>query len=147
VCLEEYEAKDVVRVLPACGHAFHAPCIDAWLRQHPTCPVCRASLRAKAAGGGGNRAAPPPDYSALVAGAAARAAPSHHVPAASSSDDAASPQAPDADGRLEIIIEEPASSPDGPSPAAAGAGRHSPCAEAAARQSASAAAGASSEHC
>ncbi|XP_039843437.1 putative RING-H2 finger protein ATL69 isoform X2 [Panicum virgatum] len=149
VCLEEYEAKDVVRVLQACGHAFHAPCIDAWLRQHPTCPICRASLRAKAGGGGGNRAAPPPDYSALVAGAAARAAPSHHVPAASSSDDAASPQAPDADGRLEIIIEEPASSPDGPSPAAAGAGagRHSPCAEAAARQSASAAAGASSEHC
>ena len=143
VCLEEYEAKDVVRVLPACGHAFHAPCIDAWLRQHPTCPVCRASLRAKA-GGGGNRAAPPPDYSALVAGAAARAAPSHHVPAASSSDDAASPQAPDADGRLEIITEEPAS-PDSPSPAAVGADRHSPCAETA-RQSGSAAAGAS-EHC
>uniref|UniRef100_A0A0D9VGL0 RING-type E3 ubiquitin transferase n=1 Tax=Leersia perrieri TaxID=77586 RepID=A0A0D9VGL0_9ORYZ len=48
VCLEEYEAKDVVRVLPACGHAFHVACIDAWLRQHATCPVCRASLRANA---------------------------------------------------------------------------------------------------
>jgi len=143
VCLEEYEAKDVVRVLPACGHAFHAPCIDAWLRQHPTCPVCRASLRSKASGG--NRAAAP-DYSVLVAGAAdaAREASSHHVPA-SSSDDTASPRAADADGRLEIITEEPAS-PDSPRPAAAvGADRHSPCAETA-RQSGSAAAGAS-EHC
>ncbi|RLN07098.1 putative RING-H2 finger protein ATL69 [Panicum miliaceum] len=142
VCLEEYEAKDVVRVLPACGHAFHAPCIDAWLRQHPTCPVCRASLRAKA-GGGGNRAAPP-DHSVLVAGAAAaRAASSHRVPASSSEP----PQAADTDGRLEIITEEPASPRDlspADAAAAAGAGRHSPCAEAA-RQSGSAAG--ASEHC
>uniref|UniRef100_K3YUN4 RING-type E3 ubiquitin transferase n=1 Tax=Setaria italica TaxID=4555 RepID=K3YUN4_SETIT len=154
VCLEEYEAKDVVRVLPTCGHAFHAPCIDAWLRQHPTCPVCRASLRAKQSSG--NRATPL-DYSVLVASAAAtRAAPAAsttQVPASSSDITAASPQADGrhrtdtgTDGRLEIVIEEPAS-PGDQSPAAAvtgGGGSHSPCGEAA-RQSGSGAG--ASEHC
>lgn len=153
MCLEEYEAKDVVRVLPACGHAFHAACIDAWLRQHPTCPVCRASLRAK---NNGARATPL-DYSLLVAGAAAPRGPAPAATAqlqvpASSSDLGASPPAVGrhqhhtddmgGDGLLEIIAEEPASSGD-PSPAAAG--DHSPC-EAAARQSEGSAAGAS-EHC
>ncbi|AQK71434.1 putative RING-H2 finger protein ATL36 isoform X2 [Zea mays] len=146
VCLEEYEAKDVVRVLPACGHAFHATCIDAWLRQHPTCPVCRASLRAR----NGCRATPV-DYSLLVAGADA-AATVQHVPASSSG---ASPQAVGrqrqtddtgrADGLLEIVSEEPASSRD-PSPAVAAAGgNHSLCAADAERQSGEGSAGAS-EH-
>ncbi|EMS61239.1 RING-H2 finger protein ATL65 [Triticum urartu] len=48
---EEYEAKDVVRVLPYCGHAFHAACIDTWLRQHPTCPICRSTTKHRAAAG------------------------------------------------------------------------------------------------
>ncbi|WVZ75186.1 hypothetical protein U9M48_023268 [Paspalum notatum var. saurae] len=147
VCLEEYEAKDVVRVLPACGHAFHAPCIDAWLRQHPTCPVCRASLRAKST----PRAATPLDYSLLVAAASAAArAPA----AASSSDPAASPQQAvvgrrhtDADGVLEIISEEPASPSGDRSPvaaAAAPAGNRSRCGDAATESESSAGA---SEHC
>ncbi|XP_042511901.1 RING-H2 finger protein ATL8-like isoform X2 [Macadamia integrifolia] len=45
VCLAEYQEKDVIRVLPYCGHYFHVTCIDVWLRQHSTCPVCRISLR------------------------------------------------------------------------------------------------------
>ncbi|KAJ7530885.1 hypothetical protein O6H91_14G023500 [Diphasiastrum complanatum] len=45
VCLAEYEDKEVLRVLPKCGHAFHIACIDAWLRQNATCPICRISLR------------------------------------------------------------------------------------------------------
>ncbi|KAM7526818.1 hypothetical protein LguiA_016720 [Lonicera macranthoides] len=45
VCLAEYHAEDTLRILPFCGHAFHATCIDIWLQQHSTCPVCRISLR------------------------------------------------------------------------------------------------------
>ncbi|XP_072970901.1 RING-H2 finger protein ATL66-like [Typha angustifolia] len=45
VCLGEYQEKDVLRILPYCGHSFHVTCIDIWLKQHSTCPVCRVSLR------------------------------------------------------------------------------------------------------
>uniref|UniRef100_A0A0D9XP41 RING-type E3 ubiquitin transferase n=1 Tax=Leersia perrieri TaxID=77586 RepID=A0A0D9XP41_9ORYZ len=44
VCLADYEEKDVLRILPYCGHDFHVACIDIWLMQHSTCPVCRISL-------------------------------------------------------------------------------------------------------
>ncbi|GJY75789.1 zinc finger, RING/FYVE/PHD-type containing protein [Tanacetum coccineum] len=45
VCLSEYHADDMLRILPFCGHFFHSSCIDIWLQQHCTCPVCRVSLR------------------------------------------------------------------------------------------------------
>ncbi|OAY78854.1 RING-H2 finger protein ATL65 [Ananas comosus] len=43
VCLLEFEDDDPLRTLPFCSHAFHADCIDVWLRSHATCPLCRAS--------------------------------------------------------------------------------------------------------
>ncbi|XP_040382363.1 RING-H2 finger protein ATL70-like [Oryza brachyantha] len=43
VCLENYGDADVLRALPDCGHLFHRGCVDPWLRQRPTCPVCRTS--------------------------------------------------------------------------------------------------------
>ncbi|CAL5092229.1 unnamed protein product [Urochloa decumbens] len=42
VCLGEYAGGEVLRVLPACAHAFHQLCVDRWLRLRPTCPVCRS---------------------------------------------------------------------------------------------------------
>ncbi|TMW92766.1 hypothetical protein EJD97_012586 [Solanum chilense] len=45
VCLAEYQKQDALRILPICGHSFHATCIDIWFQQHSTCPVCRISLR------------------------------------------------------------------------------------------------------
>lgn len=45
VCLAEYHGKDILRILPYCGHSFHVTCIDMWLQQHSTCPMCRISLR------------------------------------------------------------------------------------------------------
>ena len=46
VCLCEFGMDDSLRLLPTCGHAFHVPCIDAWLLSHSTCPLCRRSLLA-----------------------------------------------------------------------------------------------------
>ncbi|KAL1348424.1 E3 ubiquitin-protein ligase SDIR1 isoform X1 [Arachis duranensis] len=40
VCLEQVNIGDVLRSLP-CLHQFHANCIDPWLRQQGTCPVCK----------------------------------------------------------------------------------------------------------
>ncbi|KAH1226525.1 E3 ubiquitin-protein ligase SDIR1 [Glycine max] len=40
VCLEQVDVGDVLRSLP-CLHQFHANCIDPWLRQQGTCPVCK----------------------------------------------------------------------------------------------------------
>lgn len=46
ICLSEYsKADELVRVVPACGHFFHAKCdVDRWLRTRRTCPLCRGGL-------------------------------------------------------------------------------------------------------
>lgn len=43
ICLADYKAHDVLRLLPDCEHLFHRKCVDPWLLLHPTCPVCRTS--------------------------------------------------------------------------------------------------------
>ncbi|KAG5045472.1 hypothetical protein AAZX31_06G095500 [Glycine max] len=44
VCLNEFEEVETLRFIPNCSHVFHSECIDAWLANHSTCPVCRANL-------------------------------------------------------------------------------------------------------
>lgn len=44
VCLSEFEDDESLRLLPKCSHAFHAPCIDTWLKSHSNCPLCRANI-------------------------------------------------------------------------------------------------------
>lgn len=44
ICLAEYVDGDEIRVLPQCGHGFHAGCIDTWLNSHSSCPSCRQNL-------------------------------------------------------------------------------------------------------
>ncbi|XP_061352408.1 RING-H2 finger protein ATL51-like [Gastrolobium bilobum] len=44
ICLGELEDGELVRLLPACYHAFHIPCIDAWFKDHANCPVCRSPI-------------------------------------------------------------------------------------------------------
>ncbi|MCO5560336.1 hypothetical protein L7F22_040702 [Adiantum nelumboides] len=51
VCLGDYKEEDLLGTLPQCGHSFHANCIDAWLQQHDTCPVCRMSVQGSHVGG------------------------------------------------------------------------------------------------
>uniref|UniRef100_A0A803KPB9 RING-type E3 ubiquitin transferase n=1 Tax=Chenopodium quinoa TaxID=63459 RepID=A0A803KPB9_CHEQI len=46
VCLGVFVKNEILRLLPKCGHVFHADCIDTWLRFRGTCPFCRANLMA-----------------------------------------------------------------------------------------------------
>ncbi|XP_061888300.1 RING finger protein 150a isoform X1 [Entelurus aequoreus] len=43
VCIEAYKPNDVVRVLP-CRHVFHKHCVDPWLHDHQTCPMCKMNI-------------------------------------------------------------------------------------------------------
>ncbi|MBN3285796.1 RNF6 ligase, partial [Polyodon spathula] len=40
VCINEYAAGNKLRRLP-CTHEFHIHCIDRWLSENSTCPICR----------------------------------------------------------------------------------------------------------
>ncbi|EPS65602.1 hypothetical protein M569_09181, partial [Genlisea aurea] len=44
VCLGEFQQDEALRLLPKCRHAFHLPCIDTWLKSHPSCPICRGNI-------------------------------------------------------------------------------------------------------
>ncbi|KMZ60195.1 hypothetical protein ZOSMA_5G00580 [Zostera marina] len=41
ICLGEYEEREMLRLLPECGHRFHLVCVDQWLNINGSCPVCR----------------------------------------------------------------------------------------------------------
>ncbi|CAF95427.1 unnamed protein product, partial [Tetraodon nigroviridis] len=43
VCIEAYQLNDVVRILP-CKHVFHKVCVDPWLNEHCTCPICKLNI-------------------------------------------------------------------------------------------------------
>ncbi|XP_068701697.1 RING finger protein 150-like [Montipora foliosa] len=43
VCLDGYKASDAIRILP-CQHEFHKLCIDPWLIEHRTCPMCKLNI-------------------------------------------------------------------------------------------------------
>ncbi|KAG8321025.1 hypothetical protein J6590_054978 [Homalodisca vitripennis] len=43
ICIEPYRTSEVVRILP-CRHEFHRGCIDPWLVEHRTCPMCKMDI-------------------------------------------------------------------------------------------------------
>ncbi|CAJ1055828.1 uncharacterized protein si:ch211-59o9.10 [Xyrichtys novacula] len=43
ICFCDYTDGEKLRMLP-CFHDYHAPCIDRWLKDNTTCPICRANL-------------------------------------------------------------------------------------------------------
>ncbi|KAH7387658.1 hypothetical protein KP509_16G035000 [Ceratopteris richardii] len=47
VCLSRFEVSDTLRLLPKCKHAFHCECVDTWLSNHSTCPLCRKKVEAE----------------------------------------------------------------------------------------------------
>ncbi|XP_062379172.1 RING finger protein 150a [Sardina pilchardus] len=69
VCIEGYKPNDVVRILP-CRHVFHKYCVDPWLQDHRTCPMCKMNIL-KALGIPPNADCSddiPPDYEVSVGG-------------------------------------------------------------------------------
>lgn len=45
VCINEYSQGNKLRRLP-CSHEFHIHCIDRWLSENNTCPICRQPILA-----------------------------------------------------------------------------------------------------
>lgn len=43
ICQEAVQSG-IYRKINSCGHRFHVQCIDSWLDQHTTCPVCRQEI-------------------------------------------------------------------------------------------------------
>ena len=45
ICRTDIQENTIIRKINGCGHMFHHNCLDNWLKNHHTCPVCRHSLR------------------------------------------------------------------------------------------------------
>ncbi|KAK5864951.1 hypothetical protein PBY51_016151 [Eleginops maclovinus] len=43
VCITEYAEGNKLRKLP-CSHEYHVHCIDRWLSENSTCPICRSAV-------------------------------------------------------------------------------------------------------
>ncbi|NWI95339.1 RNF6 ligase, partial [Pitta sordida] len=52
VCINEYATGNKLRQLP-CRHEFHIHCIDRWLSENSTCPICRQPVLGSNATGNG----------------------------------------------------------------------------------------------
>ncbi|KAH7853081.1 hypothetical protein Vadar_033029 [Vaccinium darrowii] len=44
ICLSKFEDIEILRLLPKCKHAFHINCVDQWLENHSSCPLCRQKI-------------------------------------------------------------------------------------------------------
>ena len=43
ICLEQFKIEEKSLKL-ICGHIFHKECLDPWLKNHNTCPICRQTI-------------------------------------------------------------------------------------------------------
>ena len=59
ICFCEFEADDTLRLLP-CQHYYHWQCVDKWMVDHTTCPLCRKDVMASGSSGKESPACLPP---------------------------------------------------------------------------------------
>jgi hypothetical protein len=45
ICLAHYSSPEILCRIPTCGHIFHVACLDSWLQQHRSCPLCKISVQ------------------------------------------------------------------------------------------------------
>ena len=45
ICTNNYELNDILRKVNICNHIFHQKCIDIWLNDNITCPICRRNIK------------------------------------------------------------------------------------------------------
>lgn len=43
ICFSDYNKGEKLRMLP-CFHDYHVKCIDRWLKENASCPICRAEV-------------------------------------------------------------------------------------------------------
>ncbi|KAG6537709.1 E3 ubiquitin-protein ligase ATL4-like [Zingiber officinale] len=72
VCLRSFRPGEDLRLLPACFHSFHAGCVDTWIQNSPSCPLCRAPVTLPQPP---LSAAPPPPVKMTSSGVQARSFP------------------------------------------------------------------------
>ncbi|CAL8363617.1 unnamed protein product [Lota lota] len=46
ICLEDFQDGQDLRII-SCAHEFHRDCVDPWLLQHRTCPLCMHNIMGK----------------------------------------------------------------------------------------------------
>jgi hypothetical protein len=44
ICLEDFKRAEKLLQVKSCKHVFHTDCIEKWLKENRTCPVCRATI-------------------------------------------------------------------------------------------------------
>ncbi|MCL7030366.1 hypothetical protein MKW94_009159, partial [Papaver nudicaule] len=44
ICLANYTDNEELRELP-CAHFFHVDCVDKWLKENVSCPLCKCDIR------------------------------------------------------------------------------------------------------
>ena len=50
ICMSDVNIGDIITELP-CHHWYHPECIEAWLKEHDTCAVCREGITPKEGSG------------------------------------------------------------------------------------------------
>ena len=44
ICRLPFIENEIVRKLKRCRHYFHHTCVDNWLKNNTTCPICRQNV-------------------------------------------------------------------------------------------------------